>query len=65
VLVFNYREADRRAVVSWDAADQVTPWLGIVRDMMLQASKEARGEGAFPFPSRGGTSLPKGHKSST
>jgi SNF2 family DNA or RNA helicase len=47
VLVFNYREADRRAVVSWDAADQVTPWLGIVRDMMLQASKEARGEGAF------------------
>lgn len=47
MLVFNYREADRRAVVSWDAADQATPWLGIVRDMMLQVSKEARGEGAF------------------
>ena len=46
MLVFDYRETDRRAVVSWDEADVAFPWLGIARDMAQGASKEARGEGA-------------------
>ena len=46
MLVFDYRESDRRAVVSWDEADAASPWLGIARDMLLAATKESRGEGA-------------------
>lgn len=46
MLVFDYRESDRRAVLSWDDADASTSWLGIARDMALSASKESRGEGA-------------------
>lgn len=46
MLVFDYRDADRRAVVSWDEADVVAPWLGIARDMAQSASKESRGEGS-------------------
>lgn len=46
MLVFDYRESDRRAVVSWDEADTASPWLGIARDMLFAATKESRGEGA-------------------
>lgn len=46
MLLFDYRESDRRAVISWDEGDTATPWLGIARDMLLAGSKEARGEGA-------------------
>jgi len=47
VIVFDYRESDRRALVSWDTADMGAPWLGIARDMLLGANKEARGEGVL------------------
>jgi SNF2 family DNA or RNA helicase len=47
VLVFDYRESDRRAVLVWDYAATLSPWLAITRDMALLASSEARGEGAF------------------
>lgn len=46
MLVFDYRPSDRRAFVSWDDSDKASPWLGIARDMLLGAAKEARGEGA-------------------
>jgi SNF2 family DNA or RNA helicase len=46
MLVFDYRDSDRRAVVSWDNSDINAPWLGIVRDMTLSASTEACGEGS-------------------
>lgn len=46
MLLFDYRESDRRAVVSWDEGDAATPWLGIARDMLLAGYKESRGEGA-------------------
>ena len=46
MLVFDYRESDRRAVISWDAGDEATQWLGIARDILLSGSKESRGEGA-------------------
>jgi SNF2 family DNA or RNA helicase len=47
MLVFDYRDSDRRAVVTWDNSDVRTPWLDIVRNMVVSASKEARGEGAL------------------
>ncbi len=47
MLVFDYRETDRRSVISWDAADEVTPWLGIARDMLISGARESRGEGAL------------------
>lgn len=46
MLVFDYRESDRRALISWDAGDEATQWLGIARDILLSGSKESRGEGA-------------------
>jgi SNF2 family DNA or RNA helicase len=45
VIVFDYRPSDRRAVVSWEAGDEATAWLGIARDILLSGSKESRGEG--------------------
>ncbi len=47
MLVFDYRETDRRSVISWDAEDEVTPWLGIARDMLISGARESRGEGAL------------------
>jgi SNF2 family DNA or RNA helicase len=45
LLVFDYRDADRRAVVSWHPDDEVSPWFGIARDVLLSGSKEAMQEG--------------------
>lgn len=45
LLVFDYRDTDRRAVVSWHPEDEATPWLGIARDVLLSGSKEASQEG--------------------
>ncbi|CAD7050709.1 hypothetical protein RHAB21_04206 [Pseudorhizobium halotolerans] len=45
LLVFDYIETDRRAVVSWYPEDKATPWLGIARDVLLSGSKEALQEG--------------------
>ena len=46
MLLFDYRERDRRAVVSWSEQEIAAPWLSIIRDMLLTSSSEARGEGA-------------------
>lgn len=45
MLVFDYRDTDRRAVVSWHPLDETTPWLGIARGVILSGSKEASIEG--------------------
>lgn len=46
MLVFDYRDSDRRAVLTWDDAAITTPWLGIARDMVLLSSNEPIREGA-------------------
>lgn len=46
MIIFDYRASDRRALVSWTAADQETAWLGIARDILSSGSRDARGEGA-------------------
>lgn len=46
MLVFDYRESDRRAVVYWDEADAKSAWVGIAKDMLISSSKESIAEGA-------------------
>ncbi|WP_052808359.1 SNF2-related protein [Methyloterricola oryzae] len=46
MLVFDYRERDRRAVVYWDEADAKSAWVGIAKDMLISSSKESSAEGA-------------------
>lgn len=46
MLVFDYRESDRRAVVYWDEADAKSAWVGIAKDMLISSSKESSAEGA-------------------
>lgn len=46
MLVFDYRESDRRAVVFWDEADARSAWVGIAKDMVISSSKESSAEGA-------------------
>lgn len=46
MLVFDYRECDRRAVVYWDEADAKSAWVGIAKDMLISSSKESIAEGA-------------------
>ena len=45
MLVFDYRDTGRRAVVSWHPLDETLPWLGIARGVILSGSKEASIEG--------------------
>jgi len=45
VLRFDYRDVDRRALVSWEIHDEATPWLGVARDVLQSSSKEATLEG--------------------
>lgn len=45
MLYFDYRDTDRRAVVSWHPEDDTTPWLGIAKNVLLSGSKEASQEG--------------------
>ncbi|TCW32375.1 DEAD/DEAH box helicase [Gulbenkiania mobilis] len=46
MLVFDYRERDRRAVVYWDEADAKSAWVGIAKDMLISSTKESSAEGA-------------------
>lgn len=46
MLVFDYRDSDRRAVVYWDVADVKSAWVGIAKDMLISSSKESSAEGA-------------------
>lgn len=47
MLRIDYRGADWRAVLSWDAADDGSPWLATVRRIALDASDDAAQEGPW------------------
>lgn len=47
MLRIDYREADWRAVLTWDEADEREPWLAVVRRLALDSSDEATQEGGW------------------
>ena len=47
MLDFDYRSADRRAVVSWSESDADHDHIRVIRDLLIQSSPEAHAEGAF------------------
>ena len=47
MLRIDYREADWRAVLTWEEADEREPWLAIVRRLALDSSDEATQEGGW------------------
>lgn len=47
MLRIDYREADWRAVLTWDEADERAPWLAVVRRLALDSSEEATQEGGW------------------
>jgi len=47
VLDFDYRSADRRAVVTWSDSDADRDHIRVIRDLLVQSSPEARAEGAL------------------
>jgi len=46
MLKIDYRDSDWRAVIRWEEADELSLWLGIVRRLCLDASEDAKQEGA-------------------
>ena len=47
MLNINYRPADLRAIIRWDHTDEQTPWLEVIRRMVLDHSEEAAQEDGF------------------
>jgi SNF2 family DNA or RNA helicase len=47
MLSIDYREADRRALISWEAADEQAAWLSIVRRLVFDHTEEAAQEGGY------------------
>lgn len=47
MLRIEYREADRRAVLTWDEADDQEPWLAVVRRLALDSSDDATQESGW------------------
>lgn len=47
MLDFDYRSADRRAVVTWSDSDADRDHIRVIRDLLVQSSPEARAEGAL------------------
>lgn len=47
MLRIDYRETDWRAVLTWDEADERTPWLAVVRRLSLDCSDDATQEGGW------------------
>ncbi|HTU34514.1 MAG TPA: DEAD/DEAH box helicase [Candidatus Acidoferrum sp.] len=47
MLSIDYREADRRALISWEGLDEQAPWLSIVRRLVFDHTEEAAQETAY------------------
>lgn len=47
MLSIDYRDSDRRAVLTWMPVDEVTPWLDVIKRLILDATDDARQESAF------------------
>lgn len=45
MLRISYRDADRRAILTWDAADSDAPWLGVVTRLVFDNCDDAAQEG--------------------
>lgn len=46
MLSIEYRESDRRALLSWSPTDEASPWLPIVQRLIQDTTDDARQEGA-------------------
>lgn len=47
MLTFDYRRSDMRAVVTWDAADEASAWLPMLRNALLLGRADSQMEGGF------------------
>jgi SNF2 family DNA or RNA helicase len=47
MLSIDYREADRRAVISWEDADEQTSWLSLVRRLIFDHTDDAAQEDGY------------------
>ncbi len=47
MLNIDYRDADRRAVLTWATADESSPWFDVIRRLILDATDDAKQEAAF------------------
>ena len=47
MLKIDYRAADRRAQLLWDATDEQAPWLEIVRRLVFDHTDEAAQEDGY------------------
>ena len=46
MLNIDYRETDRRAVLSWAATDEVAPWFDVIKRLILDSTEDAKQEAA-------------------
>ena len=46
MLSIDYREKDRRAVLSWDGPDELTPWFDVIKRLVLDSTDDAKQEAA-------------------
>ena len=47
MLSIDYRDADRRAVLTWAAIDELTPWFDVIKRLILDSTDDARQEAAL------------------
>jgi SNF2 family DNA or RNA helicase len=47
MLRINYRESDRRALISWETSDEQAPWLILVRRLVFDHTDDARQEDGY------------------
>lgn len=47
MLSVDYRDADRRAVLSWAAADESAPWFDVIKRLILDSTDDAKQEAAL------------------
>lgn len=47
MLSIDYRDADRRAELTWTGADETAPWLDVIKRLVLDSTDDARQEAAL------------------
>lgn len=46
MLSIDYREKDRRALLSWDGPDELAPWFDVIKRLILDSTDDAKQEAA-------------------
>lgn len=46
MLSIDYREKDRRAVLTWDGSDELAPWFDVIKRLILDSTDDAKQEAA-------------------